>query len=98
MTTPVYRDFQRWLGRGKALRPMQEAWHAGDRSAANELVPDKVIEELFVMGDRKSCLDQIEAYVRNGVTVPVLNFMPTAVEPKELGERNIAAMRELVRG
>ena len=77
---------------------MQEAWHAGDRSAANELVPDKVIEELFVMGDRQACLDKIEAYVRNGVTVPVINFMPTAVEPKELGERNIAAMRELARG
>lgn len=95
MTTPVYRGFQRWLGRGKALRPMQEAWHAGDRATATELVPDSVIEDLFVMGDRKACLDKIEAYVRNGVTIPVLNIMPTALDPKELGKRNIEMMKVL---
>ena len=97
MTTPVYGAFQRWLGRGEALRRMQEAWQAGDRQSATELVPDSVIEELFVVGDRKACLEKIEAYCRNGVTVPLLNFLPTALDPKELGERNVAAMRELAR-
>ncbi len=97
MTTPVYSGFQRWLGRGEALRPMQEAWQAGDRQAATELVPDQAIEDLFVAGDSKACLDKIEAYCRNGVTVPVLNFLPTALDPKELAERNIAAVRELAR-
>ena len=95
MTTPVYRDFQRWLGRGKALRPMQEAWHAGDRPKATELVPEKVIDDLFVMGDWNACRDKIEAYVRNGVTVPVISIMPTALDPKELGAKNITAMKEL---
>ncbi len=97
MTTPVYSGFQRWLGRGEALRPSQEAWQAGDRQAATDLVPNDVIEELFVAGDRKACLDKIEAYCRSGVTVPVLNFLPTALDPKELAERNIAAVRELAR-
>ncbi|MBI4571222.1 MAG: hypothetical protein HY723_04675, partial [Chloroflexi bacterium] len=45
----------------------------------------------------QACLDQIEAYVRAGVTVPVLNLMPTVTDVKELGERNVAAMRELAR-
>ncbi|MCH8993669.1 MAG: LLM class F420-dependent oxidoreductase [Chloroflexi bacterium] len=98
MTTPVYGGFQRWLGRGDALLPMQEAWQAGDRKQATELVPDQVIDDLFVIGGRQACLDKIEAYVRNGVTVPVLSFMPTSSEPKELGERNIAALKELARG
>ena len=94
-TTPVYSAFQQWLGRGDALRPMQEAWQAGDRQQANELVPDEVIEGVFVTGNRQACVDQIEAYRANGVTVPVLSFLPTSAEPKELGERNIAAMKEL---
>ena len=94
-TTPVYSAFQQWLGRGDALRPMQEAWQAGDRQQANELVPDEVIEGVVVTGNRQACLEQIEAYCRNGVTVPVLSFLPTSAEPKELGERNIAAMKEL---
>src|SRR3989304_9536447 len=96
MTPPVYSALRRWLGRGEALRPMEEAWQAGDRQSATELVPDKAIEELFVTGDKAACLEKIEAYCRNGVTVPVLNFLPTALDPKELGERNVAAMRELV--
>jgi alkanesulfonate monooxygenase SsuD/methylene tetrahydromethanopterin reductase-like flavin-dependent oxidoreductase (luciferase family) len=95
MTTPVYSGFQRWLGRGDALKPMQDAWAAGDRQAATELVPDGVIEDLFVTGDRNACLNGIEAYVRAGVTVPVLNLAPTALDPKEMGARNIEAMNSL---
>jgi probable F420-dependent oxidoreductase len=97
MTTPVYSAFQSWLGRGEALRPMQEAWQAGERQQATELVPDAVIGDLFVMGGAKECVEKIEAYRANGVTLPVLNFMPTALDPKELGERNVAAMRALGR-
>lgn len=97
MTTPVYSGFQAWIGRGDALRPMQEAWQSGDRQSATELVPDSVIEDLFVMGNPKACIEKIEAYREAGVTVPVLNFMPTTVDSKELGERNIAAMRALGR-
>src|SRR3990170_3236025 len=95
MTTPVYSGFQRWIGRGEALRPMQEAWQAGDRQSATALVPDQVIEDLFVIGDRQACIDKIEAYRRAGVTVPLLNFMPTSVDPQELAKRNVTAMREL---
>jgi probable F420-dependent oxidoreductase len=95
MTTPVYSGFQSWIGRGDVLRPMQEAWQAGDRQSATELVPDQVIDDLFVTGDAKACRDKIEAYVAAGVTVPVLNFMPTTADPKELGKSNIAAMRAL---
>ncbi|MDZ4278907.1 MAG: LLM class flavin-dependent oxidoreductase, partial [Dehalococcoidia bacterium] len=97
MTTPVYSAFQRWLGRGDALRPMQDAWQGGDRQRATELVPGEVLDDLFVTGSRQACLDKIEAYVRNGVTVPVLAFLPTTMDPKELAERNVAAVRELAR-
>ena len=97
MTTPVYGPFQTWLGRGEALKPMQEAWAAGDRRGATELVPDEVIDDLFVIGNRNACLEKLEAYVRNGVTVPVIALMPTALDPKELAERNIAAVKELAR-
>jgi probable F420-dependent oxidoreductase len=94
LTTPVYSAFHRWLGRGDAFTPMQEAWDSGDRKSATELVPESAIEGLFVTGDPQACIDGIEAYVRAGVTTPVINIMPTA-DPKELGARNIEVMREL---
>ncbi len=95
LTTPVYSAFHRWLGRGDAFAPMQEAWDSGDRKSATELVPESAIEGLFVTGDAKACIDGVEAYVHAGVTTPVINIMPTAADPKDLGARNIDVMREL---
>jgi probable F420-dependent oxidoreductase len=96
LTTPVYGGFHRWLGRGDLLRPMQEAWDSGDRQSATELVPDSVIEDLFVTGTARECIDKIEAYCANGVDTPVINIMPST-DPKSLGERNIAVLRDLAR-
>ncbi|MCH7697778.1 MAG: LLM class F420-dependent oxidoreductase [Chloroflexi bacterium] len=96
-TTPVYGSFHRWLGRGEALLPMQEAWDAGDRQKATELVPDEVIDGVFVMGSPQACLDQIEEYCKNGVTVPVLNFIQTAQDPKGLAALHLKTMKELAR-
>ncbi len=96
-TTPVYGAFHRWLGRGETLRPMQEAWDAGERQQANELVPDEVIEDVFVTGSPKQCLDRIDEYVQAGVTVPVLNFVPTALDPKQLPELHVKTIRELAK-
>ncbi len=50
LTVPVYAAFHEWLGRGEILRPMQEAWAAGDRKRALELIPDKLVDELVVHG------------------------------------------------
>jgi hypothetical protein len=58
-------------------------------------VPEQVIDDLFVIGDRDQCLDKIEAYCRAGVTTPVLSFLPTSLDAKELAERNRALLREL---
>ena len=97
LTTPVYGGFHEWLGRGEALRPMQEAWDAGDRKAATELAPEDLIDGIFVTGNTQSCLDQIEAYCRNGVTVPVLNLMSVEPDVDARVKRTLAAVKELAR-
>jgi probable F420-dependent oxidoreductase len=95
LSSPVYSAFHEWLGRGDALRPMLDAWNAGDRQAALQQIPEDVIQDLFVLGSRQECLDKVQAYVDAGVTVPVLAFLPTTVDPKEMGKRNIEVLREL---
>jgi probable F420-dependent oxidoreductase len=72
MTVPVYRAFHEWLGRGEALRPMNEAWAAGDRKKALELIPDEVVDDLIVHGSPAACRARIREYVDNGLTTPVL--------------------------
>ena len=95
ISTPAYSAFHQWLGRGELLRPMMEAWQAGDRKAAIEAVPDRVIEDLLVMGDRRACLEKIEAYRKSGVTTPVLAFLPTSADPREQAAQGLATLKEL---
>lgn len=96
LTTPVYYPFHEWLGRGDLLRPMMEAWKAGERQDALSLVPDEVIQDILVYGDKKTIVDKVQAYVENGVTVPVMAIIPTAQDHSGQAEQSIAAVRELV--
>lgn len=76
MNVPVYRAFHEWLGRGEALRPMNEAWAAGDRKKALEVIPDEVVDDLIVHGSPEACRARIREYVDNGLTTPVLAIVP----------------------
>lgn len=72
LNVPAYAAFHEWLGRGEALRPMHEAWAAGDRRGALKAIPDEVVDELIVHGDAATCRARIEQYVANGLSTPVL--------------------------
>lgn len=95
LTTPVYFAFHEWLGRGGALGPMMEAWRAGDRREALARVPDRVVDDILVWGDRKRILDKIQAYRDSGVTTPVIAIVPTSPDPGEQATQGLAAVRDL---
>jgi probable F420-dependent oxidoreductase len=76
LTVPAYAAFHDWLGRGEILRPMQEAWAAGDRKRALELIPDKVVDELVVHGPPGVCRDRVAQYQASGLDTPVLMIVP----------------------
>jgi alkanesulfonate monooxygenase SsuD/methylene tetrahydromethanopterin reductase-like flavin-dependent oxidoreductase (luciferase family) len=71
LNVPVYRAFQEWLGRGEVLAPMWDAWAAGDRRKATEVVPDEVVDDLVVWGPPERLRRGVERYVATGVTTPV---------------------------
>ncbi|GAA4527001.1 LLM class F420-dependent oxidoreductase [Amycolatopsis samaneae] len=81
LTVPVYAAFHEWLGRGELLAPMHEAWAAGDRKKANEVIPDSVVDELVIHGSPESCREQVQSYVDNGLTTPVIALLPTGGDP-----------------
>lgn len=95
LTTPVYSAFHEWLGRADVLRPMMNAWQAGERRRAAALVPDHVVDDILVWGDRKRILDRIQAYRENGVTTPVLAVVPASREPAEQAAECRAAVTML---
>ncbi|MBA9007819.1 LLM class F420-dependent oxidoreductase [Thermomonospora cellulosilytica] len=77
MTVPVYKAFHEWLGRGDALKPMNDAWAAGDRKGALEVIPDEVVDDLIVHGSPEACRERIREYVDAGLTTPVIALVNT---------------------
>lgn len=76
MTVPVYAAFQAWLGRGEVLKPMQDAWEAGDRRGALAAIPDEVVDELLVHGDPQACRERVAEYRAQGLDTPVVAITP----------------------
>jgi probable F420-dependent oxidoreductase len=71
-TVPVYEAFFRGLGWGQAIDPMVQAWRAGDRKQALELVPEELLREIFVLGDTDAMRARLHEYAERGITTFVL--------------------------
>jgi len=76
LTVPAYAAFHDWLGRGERLRPMQQAWAAGDRKAALAAVDDKLVDELVVHGPPAQCRERVAEYQASGLDTPVIAIVP----------------------
>jgi probable F420-dependent oxidoreductase len=76
MTVPAYAAFHEWLGRGEAMRPMQEAWAAGDRKGALEKISDRLVDDLIVHGSPEACRERVAEYQSSGLTTPVIAVVP----------------------
>jgi probable F420-dependent oxidoreductase len=96
LTVPVYAEFHRWLGRGDALKPMLDAWNAGDRRGALAVIPDEVVDAVFIAGDAATCRTRIQAYVDAGVQTPVVYPIPLSMDWSEQGRESRAAVDTLI--
>ena len=76
MTVPVYAAFQAWLGRAEVLKPMQDAWAAGDRRGALAAIPDDLVDELVVHGEPEACRERVAEYQTQGLDTPVVAITP----------------------
>src|ERR1700688_611084 len=83
LTVNAYAEFHRWLGRGEVLQPMWDAWAEGNRKLANELIPDWVVDELFIHGPYEACREHVLRYIEAGVQIPTLAIVPFGVDLKE---------------
>jgi alkanesulfonate monooxygenase SsuD/methylene tetrahydromethanopterin reductase-like flavin-dependent oxidoreductase (luciferase family) len=80
LNVPVYAAFHDWLGRGPMLKPMWDAWKAGDRKAATASIPDEVVDALIVHGSAEECRAHVERYFANGVTTAALALVGSGVD------------------
>jgi probable F420-dependent oxidoreductase len=83
LNVPVYAAFQEWLGRGPLLKPMWDAWQAGDRKAAAAAIPDEVVDDLIVHGSAEACRAHIDRYIAHGVTTTALAIFPFGIDTRQ---------------
>ena len=83
LTVSTYAEFHKWLGREEILKPMWDAWAAGDRKLANELIPDSVCDELIIHGSYDKCREHIQQFIDNGIQIPTLAIVPVGVDVKD---------------
>jgi probable F420-dependent oxidoreductase len=72
----AYTAFHDWLGRGEAMRPMREAWAAGDRKGALEKIDDQLVDDLIVHGSPEACRERVAEYQASGLNTPVIAVVP----------------------
>lgn len=73
-TVPVYTEFFRWLGFGEEIDPLVDAWNAGERQRAVELVPEQLVREIFLLGDVDAQRERLTEFGRAGISTGVLAF------------------------
>ena len=81
-------------GFGAEIAAIREAWAAGDRKRAVEVVPQAMLDALFVMGGPERAAQRLEELRAAGVTTPVLLPMSFA-DPAERTARIRRAVEAL---
>jgi probable F420-dependent oxidoreductase len=76
LNVPAYAAFHDWLGRGGQLRPMQQAWAAGDRRGALAAISDDLVDDLLVHGPPEKCREGVAQYAEHGLDTPVIAIVP----------------------
>src|ERR687887_2505762 len=69
---PAYNSSLARQGFGEEAVGIAGAWAAGERDRATSLFSDRMLDELFVFGDRAGCRSRIEAFREAGVKTPAL--------------------------
>lgn len=76
--TAVYSRFFRWLGYGEEMDAVSAAVTRGDRAGAAAALSDRMVDDLYVLGDADTVAARVAAYVDAGVTVPVIHSLGAA--------------------
>jgi probable F420-dependent oxidoreductase len=92
LTVPQYNRFFQWIGYGDEARAALEAWNAGDRRKALSLVPDYMLESIFVFGQPEQIVRRLRDYAQAGITTTALQFTSFQSDPEQKRRRILRTM------
>ena len=71
--TSVYNRFVAWCGFPDEAEAILAGWQAKDRARNLAAVSDEMIDRLAIIGPASHCRERLEAFVRAGVTTPMVH-------------------------
>jgi probable F420-dependent oxidoreductase len=92
---PTYEAALRRQGLGDAAAPSVQMWRAGDRTQAVSLLPDEVVDALFVCGTPDECWARLNEYAEAGVRTAILMHLAIGATPEQRAERIAAQLQAL---
>ncbi len=96
LTVPQYNRFFQWIGYGDEARAALEAWNAGDRRKALSLVPDYMLESIFVFGTVEQIVRRLRDYEQAGITTTALQFTSFQPNPEQKRRRVMQTMEAVI--
>ena len=69
-----YFDNVSRAGFNTKARAIKKSWESGNREQAARDISDRMLESIVVLGDAQQCRDQIRAFRKAGVDLPIINF------------------------
>ncbi|MCA1684328.1 MAG: LLM class flavin-dependent oxidoreductase, partial [Actinobacteria bacterium] len=90
IATSVYNRFYRSLGYGEEADGVAAAAAAGDRAGMAAAVSDRLVDDIFVLGDADAVTARIAEYARSGITIPAVHIMAPGAEAAAAALRDVA--------
>ena len=92
---PFYARFLESQGWGEAVRAVQRRWDAGDRTGANQEVPEDMAESLMLFETDPRLAERVGEYERSGLGALDLWFMSPASTDAERAADTTRGLRRL---
>ncbi len=95
LITPGYNRFFAETGFEREAEQALAAWNAGERKQATEVISDRMLNSIYLLGSADHCRERLEAFAAAGVTTAALWFVSLARSREERKANILGAIEKL---
>jgi probable F420-dependent oxidoreductase len=95
LITSGYNRFFAEIGFQQEAEQALRAWNSGDRKKATEVISDRMLNDIYLLGSAGYCRERLAAFAEAGVSTVALWFVSLARTVEERKANILAAMEKL---
>ena len=95
LITPGYNRFFTEIGFEQEAEQALSAWTAGDRKKATDVISDRMIDSIYLLGSPEHCRERLAAFAQAGVSTVALWILSLARTPAERKANILATVEKL---